>query len=176
MVRQQFRPAQSTRFTGKSTIVNPTHLLDAADHLVSERRPGAPRQANLRRAVSTVYYALFHWLARCAADSLVGVREPSGESWVRVYRALNHRDLRQRCQKGRVPPSTPYPLRQLGTALVQLQPIRNGADYNPVVRLAKRDVLAQVDEARRILEDLESATPSDRRAFTVHVLFRERRD
>lgn len=156
--------------------MDPTHLLDAADHLVSERRPGAPRQVNLRRAVSTVYYALFHWLARCAADSLVGVGETSGESWARVYRALNHRDLRQRCQKGRVPPSTPYPLRQLGTALVQLQPIRNGADYNPVVRLAKRDVLAQVDEARRILEDLESATPSDRRAFTVHVLFKERRD
>ena len=156
--------------------MNPTHLLDAADHLISERRPGAPRQANLRRAVSTVYYALFHWLARCAADSLVGVGETPGESWTRVYRALNHRDLRQRCLKGRVPPATPYPLRQLGTALVQLQPIRNGADYNPAVRLAKRDVLAQVDAARGILDDLERTTQSERRAFAVHVLFAERRD
>ncbi len=156
--------------------MNPTHLLDVADQLAGGDGPGAPRQVNLRRAVSTVYYALFHWLARCAADSLVGVGETSGESWARVYRALNHRDLRQRCQKGRVPPSTPYPLRQLGTALVQLQPIRNGADYNPVARFAKRDVLAQVDAARGILDDLERTAQSERRAFAVHVLFAERRD
>ena len=156
--------------------MNPSHLLDAADHLVSERRPGAPRQVNLRRAVSTVYYALFHWLAGCAADSLVGAAETSGESWTRVYRALNHRDVRQRCQRRRVPLSTPYPLRQLGTALVELQPMRNGADYNPAVRLTKKDVLAHIDEARRILEDLGAASPSDRRAYTVHVLFKERRD
>lgn len=169
-------PRPNHPVAGKSTILNPNHLLDAADHLVSERRPGAPRQVNLRRAVSTVYYALFHWLAGCAADSLVGAAETPGESWTRVYRALNHRDVRQRCHKGGVPPSTPYPLRQLGTALVELQRIRNGADYNPVVRLARKDVLARVDEARRILEDLERATPADRRAFTVHVLFKERRD
>lgn len=156
--------------------MNPTHLLDAAGHLVSERRPGAPRQANLRRAVSTVYYALFHWLARCAADSLVGVRETSGESWTRVYRALNHRDLRQRCLMGRVPPATPHALRRLGAELVRLQSIRNAADYNPAVRFAKNDVLTHVDVARGILEDLESPTPSDKRAFAVHVLFRQRRD
>lgn len=169
-------PRPNHPVAGKSTILNPKHLLDAADHLVSERRPGAPRQANLRRAVSTVYYGLFHWLAGCAADSLVGVAEASGESWTRVYRALNHRDLRQRCQKGQVPPSTPYPLRRLATAVVRLQPIRNGADYDPTVRFAKQDVLAYVDEARRILEDLERVSPADRRAFTVHVLFKERRD
>lgn len=76
MVRQHCRPAQSTRFAGRSTIADPSHLLDAADHPASEECPGAPRQVNLRRAVSTVYCALFHWLARCAADSLVGWVRP----------------------------------------------------------------------------------------------------
>lgn len=146
MVRRQCRPAQTT-IAGKSTIVNPNHLLDAADHLVSERRPGAPRQANLRRAVSSVYYALFHWLAQCAADSLVGVAETAGDSWTRVYRALNHRDLRQRCRKGCIPLSTP-----------------------------QTEVLAHVEDARGILADLQGAAPSAKRAFAVHVLFRERRD
>lgn len=156
--------------------MNPTHLLDAADHLVGEDRPGAPRQVNLRRAVSTVYYALFHWLARCAADSLVGVGETSTGTWVRVYRALNHRDLRQRCRQTRIPSSTPDALGRFGAALVRLQPLRNRADYNPAARFAKRDVLAQVDAARGILDDLESTTQSERRAFAVHVLFAERRD
>ena len=156
--------------------MNPTHLLDAADHLAGESRPGAPRQVNLRRAVSSVYYALFHWLAKCAADSLVGVTEHSGESWTRVYRALNHRDLRHRCRKGCIPSSTPHELRRLGAELVRMQPLRHGADYNPVARFTKKDVLAHVDEARGILEDLEDAALPDRRLFAVHVLFKERRD
>jgi hypothetical protein len=36
-------------------------LLDLARHLV-DRNPGAPIQADLRRAVSTAYYAVFHLL------------------------------------------------------------------------------------------------------------------
>ncbi len=36
-------------------------LLDLADHL-SRRERRKPRQASLRRAVSTAYYALFHLL------------------------------------------------------------------------------------------------------------------
>ena len=59
---------------------------------------------------------------------------------------------------------------------MELQPVRNGADYDPAVRVAKKDVLAHIDEARRILENLGAASPSDRRAFTVHLLFKERRD
>lgn len=133
------------------------HLLDAAEHLVREGRSGAPRQVNLRRAVSSVYYALFHWLARCAADSLVGAAETGGESWTRVYRALNHRDLRHRCRSGRMPSSMPQELRRLGSALVRLQPIRNGADYNPTMRF-------------------DNTAQSKKCAFAVHVLFKERRD
>lgn len=152
------------------------HLLDAAEHLVREGRSGAPRQVNLRRAVSSVYYALFHWLARCAADSLVGAAETGGESWTRVYRALNHRDLRKRCQQGRIPSSSPRALRRFGAEIVSMQPARHGADYNPAVRFTKRDVLAHVQEARGILQDLEHTSFSERRVFAVHVLFRERRD
>ena len=33
---------------------------------------GRPREAELRRTVSTAYYALFHTLARSGADLLVG--------------------------------------------------------------------------------------------------------
>ena len=35
---------------------------------------GRPRQSNLRRAISTVYYAMFHCLAKCCADTIVGGR------------------------------------------------------------------------------------------------------
>jgi hypothetical protein len=39
----------------------PEDLLEQAKHLANRER-GKPRQASLRRAVSTAYYALFHFL------------------------------------------------------------------------------------------------------------------
>ena len=39
---------------------------------LTELDPRQPTQANLRRAVSTAYYAVFHLLAHTAADLLIG--------------------------------------------------------------------------------------------------------
>src|SRR5882724_812436 len=39
----------------------PDHLLEQAHH-IANREPKRPKQASLRRAVSTAYYALFHLL------------------------------------------------------------------------------------------------------------------
>ena len=55
--------------------MNPQDLLRIAEGLargaLSSGR-GRPRQAELRRAVSAAYYALFHTLALCGASTLVG--------------------------------------------------------------------------------------------------------
>lgn len=55
--------------------MNPYDLIRIARHLatggVSGDR-GRPRQADLRRAISAAYYALFHALCRCCADTLAG--------------------------------------------------------------------------------------------------------
>ena len=40
---------------------------------LAKASPQKPRQADLKRAVSTAYYALFHAMAKDAADMLVGV-------------------------------------------------------------------------------------------------------
>jgi uncharacterized protein (UPF0332 family) len=42
---------------------------------LAKASPKKPRQADLKRAVSTAYYALFHALAKNAADQLVGVAQ-----------------------------------------------------------------------------------------------------
>lgn len=49
--------------------MTPHDLVAAAQDLVGDGK-GAPRQANLRRAISTAYYDLFHCLAECCADAL----------------------------------------------------------------------------------------------------------
>ncbi len=55
--------------------MDPADLLLIAHQLaigVVGNRRGHPRQAELRRAVSTAYYAMFHSLARCGADLVAG--------------------------------------------------------------------------------------------------------
>ena len=57
---------------------------------ISSRRPS---QANLRRAFSAAYYAVFHFLAGTAANLLVG--RSRGYAW--RWRALEHGKAKNAC-------------------------------------------------------------------------------
>jgi hypothetical protein len=50
----------ATREELEDLVIDPDHLLKQAQRLARPPRPGAPRQADLRRAVSSAYYAIFH--------------------------------------------------------------------------------------------------------------------
>jgi len=65
--------------------------LDAAK-LLAVSGKGKPRQAYLKRAVSTTYYAMFHCLARTCADLMIGGTgaQRSMPAWTQAYRALDH--------------------------------------------------------------------------------------
>lgn len=129
---------------------------------------------DLRCAVSLIYYALFHWLANCAADALAGATRPRDRSWTRVYRSLQHRQVREQCRKGRRPGGLPSSIHRFAAAIVVIQAMRHSADYDPDARFAKSDVAAFLEMANRAIRDLEGATPAEKRALAIHVLFRER--
>jgi hypothetical protein len=78
-------------------------FIDTARDLVAPRT-GRPRETNLRRAVSTIYYALFHCLAACCADTLVGgpSSNRSKPAWRQAYRALQHRQANTRCRHSNI--------------------------------------------------------------------------
>ena len=62
--------------------MNPDDLIRIARYLASTGtgiNAGRPSQADLRRAVSTTYYALFHALAQCCANTLIGATPPQPE-------------------------------------------------------------------------------------------------
>lgn len=63
-------------------------LLDLADHL-SRKEPRKPKQASLRRAVSTAYYALFHLLIEDATKHWSG----HGNSRAGLARAFEHANM-----------------------------------------------------------------------------------
>ena len=59
--------------------MNPDDLIRIARYLASTGTGvgiGRPSRADLRRAVSTTYYALFHALAECCANTLIGAPPP----------------------------------------------------------------------------------------------------
>lgn len=154
--------------------MNPFHWLNAAEQLVRQQRAGAPRQVNLRCAVSLTYYAMFHWLANCAAGALAGSSRPRDASWTRVYRSIDHRQVRRRCRRRRIPRGFSATMRRFAIELASLQSQRHAADYDPDARFSKGDVLEHLATVEDILTAADSVTPAEKRALAIHALFRER--
>jgi hypothetical protein len=71
-------------------IPNSDHLLDQATRLIAPTASGVPRQADLRRAISTAYYGLFHAVCAAAADEFVGTGQRTSGRYSLVYRRVEH--------------------------------------------------------------------------------------
>lgn len=145
-------------------------FLEAAETLLGagERRP---RQALLRRSVSSSYYAVFHALARMTADCLVGAKpaKRSNKAWTEVYRGLQHGRCKEACKEAeRV--DFPPGLKKFSRALIQLQDARERADYDPYTRFAKDDARSLLETARIAVAGLKAVPMLDRRAFAAWVL------
>jgi hypothetical protein len=162
-------------------ILNPEHLLDQAERLISWAR-GAPRQADLRRAVSDTYYALFHAVCAAAANQFVGSSRQTDPLYGLVYRSVEHRSLRQLCEDIGKPvlPARYQPYlsnRSLGLGIeffalvvVDLQAKRHAADYDPMSRLSISDARTAIRMARRALLVFEIPRRG-RRLFLMLLLF-----
>lgn len=136
---------------------------------LSRRRP---TQANLRRAVSTAYYAVFHCLAGTAADTLMG--KGRNDAWHHVYRALEHTSARNACRNMGVMRGFPSAIQEFADTFLALQKARHQADYALDARYFKLEVLAEIDSAEMAIQRLEDADVQHRRRFSAHVLFRRR--
>ena len=137
---------------------------------------GRPQQVRLRRAISSVYYAMFHALAASNADSLIGSSPASVRSteWERTYRALEHRFARDRFSTATAMASFTESIRDFGSAFVIMQGQRHDADYNPRVTFQRWEVLQAIERVEGVINDFLSTDLRTRRALATHVLFRPR--
>lgn len=114
----------------------PSDLLRQAEQL-SRLEPRRPRQASLRRAVSTAYYALFHRLVSEATRALVA--DPSLRG--RFARSFDHQDMKEASKAfANSQPNQPFPradgltipaqLARVASTFVALQEARHEADYD----------------------------------------------
>ncbi len=151
--------------------MKPIDLLEAARGL-TELSPRRPSQANLRRAVSTAYYAMFHCLAACAANSLNGRARDA--AWHQTYRALEHGKARTACEDKPALAAFPPEVRGFADTFAALQKARQRADYALDSRYEKADVQGVIDRVEDAIAAFEQVDAGHRRAFAVHVLFKRR--
>ena len=135
-----------------------------------------PLESDLRRAVSTAYYAIFHCLAANCADLFIGESDSprSHAAWRQVYRGLDHKDAKSACAR----PETshfPEPIRHFARQFAAMQEMRHKADYSPDAVYYKSNVAILIDEAQKAIEEFVSAPATDRRAFAAWVLFKLRK-
>ena len=148
--------------------------LIATARRLAKASPQRPRQSDLKRAISTAYYALFHEIAQDAANLLIGVgANRANKAWKQVYRALDHGSAKNACAQLRGL-GFPGGLCDCGESFVQLQQARHDADYDPDHRVTRADTLSAIASAEIAIRLLSAADRRDRKAFAVQLLFKRR--
>jgi len=127
-------------------------LLQQALQLV-HKEPKKPKQASLRRAVSTAYYALFHLLISEAVAnwSRKNLRAALGRAFDHnTMKAASNRiqDRRQFPFSGK-DPAVVAALNTVAKTFAQLQEKRHTADYDNTTFWTRTDALAQVKSAEQ---------------------------
>ena len=158
--------------------MQPLDFITTARRLAMGSRRGRPLETDLRRAVSTAYYALFHCLANCCADTIVGGAgsNRSRQAWNQAYRALEHGLARRRCGNRSAMARFPGDLQDFAEIFVLMQGMRHLADYdpdandNPSLLLSRSYILQLIDNAEDVIRRFNQAPIADRRAFAVYVL------
>ena len=152
--------------------MRPADFIATARDLVESSARGRPRETNLRRAVSTTCYALFHRMAAAGADLLVGGAgaNRSRPAWRQAYRALQHGPARKRSERQDIVVRFPVEIQNFASEFSIMQKERHDADYDPDAAFFKSAVLASIADAEDAIQRFARAPLKDRRAFAVYVL------
>jgi hypothetical protein len=156
------------------TIPNPDHYLNQAEHLIAW---SGGRQADLRRAISTAYYGVFHVVMRAAADTYIGRGNQKSAEYALAYRHVDHAGLKIACETCKrqsfaddgQPGQFNSDLRAFAGAVVELQARRHAADYDPSLYLYVLDARTVVATARDAVNRFRNL-PSDQKLKFLFLL------
>ena len=150
-------------------------LLAQADALLIAD-PRRPKQANLRRAVSSSYYALFHFLIEEATIIVVGGANTVKPLRQLVGRGFSHTAMKNASSEIGKPTPTDllkpfWPryqvassrnLQRVAGAFVELQQERHRADYDLAQSFTRDEAQALVNQAREAMNDWNRLKTGDR--------------
>ncbi len=141
----------------------PKDLLAQA-RLLAEKEPRRPKQASLRRAVSTAYYALFRLLVDDGSRRLMGGanRTALRSCLARAFKHATMNTVAKQFAEGGVSPklipglngeAPQNELNSVASVFIDLQQQRHEADYDMRRRFTRIEVLSIVDDAERAFRD-----------------------
>jgi hypothetical protein len=143
-----------------------------------------PKQANLRRAISSTYYAVFHLLVDEACRIQFGTQHTEAPFRQVLGRAFVHGVMKDACKsfgggtlkkgvtKGLPTGFTvPNEIRGLADTFVDLQDNRHLADYDLTERFKRSDVLFLIAEVRKQIENFRNLPPSNEKRFFLACLW-----
>ncbi len=131
-------------------------------HALAVFDPDIPTQANLRRSISSSYYAVFHLLISESVQLLVP-SQPRGLAG-RVSRAFGHADMGKVCKQISQKPLSDVFTPLMGKGISEelgsvaetfstLQQARHVADYDVSATFLREDALSIVADARFVFDD-----------------------
>lgn len=125
------------------------------------------REANLRRATSDLYYAMFHAICEALVELFEVVPESEAyKSAMRsLYRTVEHGYVERRCRKIIEEGKFSSPLLDFAKQLVSLKNKREEADYDPLETFAIREVKKDLQITETRLAAFWAADPAERAAF-----------
>lgn len=155
-------------------MIDPHELIATCYKLASPAAIPPSSEADLRRAISTAYYAVFHALAASNAELIGGLPQSdmSSLAWERVYRRLDH---------GRAQNNLRAILTQLSpngenfvSTFIDLQKLRQDADYDPNAVISLSDTLNMIAQAETAITDFAQLSEEERRFLAAQSLFDRR--
>ncbi len=159
--------------------MRPRDLIASAKKLVGEGQVGSPKQSDLKRALSTAYYAMFHALCWNCADSFIGTANAATRAqsaWRQAYRAVEHGRAKNQCKNNAVMGRFPAEIQDFANQFVDAQERRHEADYDPFSKFTRHDVLIAIDAANTAIKKLKEPNIKHRKAFAVWTTMRNRSD
>lgn len=153
-------------------MIDPSQLLAVAEELATLDKT-KPREASLRRSISTAYYALFHRLILSSTYNLSGVGGPYREIGATVARWFDHAQMAKACRafsgplvQGKLQKALPtgyastkisHELQEVARAFVRLQEERRRADYDGLAVFRRQDAIANIQLATQAFADWKHA-------------------
>jgi hypothetical protein len=136
---------------------------------LTDRDKGRPKQASMRRAISTAYYALFHALLEVFADHTVG----SGAPWdvyEQVYRFPDHASLAAKLNL-----VNDMRVKAIASTFARLHQERLKADYDPKpFLLGKIEVQESIILAKEAIVAVRDLNTAQRRLIVAGLLSKRR--
>ena len=158
-------------------------LLEQAQHL-AQREPKRPKQASLRRAISTAYYALFHLLI---TETTMNWKRPTERN--ALGRMFEHGAMKRASEKKRSKLNAYFKtnpadgadvdlakcLYEVADTFVQMQQDRHIADYDNARKWSRTETAAKISSVQSAFQNWNQIRlSSPAQDYLVSLLLRER--